>query len=290
MSMTIEDGFPGQRICSLPRPVVNEALRSPGTSHLAAVASGYFPHAQAHGMTRMSPIHEAVVIVCVSGRGWCEIEGVRHEVEPSHVVILPPDVAHSYGADLTDPWTVWWVHVAGKDLDEFLRATGMGAESPVRPLPELYRTVALVEEVTEWMERDSMPMTLLAASGAAWHLMATIAANLPNRSIRTTAIERTKDYLRHNVQERMSVAELAHRANLSPSHFAALFREQVGTSVLKYQTQLRMAKARELLDLTDWAVARVSEEVGYEDPFYFGRQFKAIHGITPLKYRSQNKG
>jgi AraC-like DNA-binding protein len=51
-----------------------------------------------------------------------------------------------------------------------------------------------------------------------------------------------------------------------------------------------MARARELLDPPELPVASIAATVGYPDAFYFSRQFRAVHGTTPLRYRAQHKG
>lgn len=288
--MTIADGFPGQRLLVLPRPRVAEALRQPGTAHLVVTDCGYFPEARAHGMARKSGIDQAIVIICTRGRGWCRIDGVRHRVKAGQVLIIPPGSAHSYGSDPDDPWTLWWLHVAGRDLLEFLSATGMTPAAPVRDITDVYRAVALVEEVVHWMENDATRASLVAASGAAWHLMALLSADRPTTSTRSSVIDRARDYLRNHIDERVAVADLAAMAAMSSSHFASLFKEQIGIPVLQYQTQLRMARARELLDTTDRPVASIAAAVGYVDAFYFSRHFRTVHGTTPLRYRAQHKG
>jgi AraC family transcriptional regulator of arabinose operon len=88
----------------------------------------------------------------------------------------------------------------------------------------------------------------------------------------------------------VSVAEPAAMSRLSGSHFAALFKSRIGYPALQYQTQLRMARALELLDTTDQSIAAVAAATGYTDSFYFARQFKKVHGVTPFGYRGQRKG
>jgi len=288
--MVIAEGFPGQRLLVLPRPTMRSALQRPGTSHLVVTDCGYFPEARAHGMTRHAGIDQAIVITCTKGRGWCVIDGVEHTVLPGQVLIIHPGLPHSYGADPDDPWTLWWLHVAGRDLGEFLRAVGMSPATPVRAVSDIYRVVALVEEVVHWMGEDSTWENLVAASGAAWHLMALLSADRQPSGSRASAVDLAREYLRNHLAERVAVSDLAAMASVSASHFAALFKEQVGMPVLQYQTQLRMARARELLDTTTWDVARIAAEVGYQDSFYFSRLFRRIHGTPPRGYRAQDKG
>jgi AraC family transcriptional regulator of arabinose operon len=288
--MVIADGFPGQRLFVLPRPRVQEALEQPGTRQLLVTDCGYFPEARAHGLKRTEPIDQAVIIVCTSGRGWCTLEGVTHAIERGQVLVLPPGLAHAYGSEQDDPWTLWWLHVNGTSVPELLDASGFTAASPVRTVSDVYRLVALIEEVVQQLERDLGSANSLAASGAAWHLLALLTSAAGASTAQSTVIDRAKSYLRGNLADRVSVTELAAMARLSPSHFATLFRTQVGLPVLQYQTQLRMARARELLDTTDLPVARISASIGYVDPFYFSRQFRAVHGTTALRYRAQHKG
>lgn len=288
--MTIPDGFPGQRMLVLPAPRVEVALRSPGTAHLTVTDCGYFPNAGAHGRRRVEPITQAVIIICAKGSGWCETEAGRFPIESGQVVILPPGRGHAYGSDPHDPWTLWWLHVGGNDLAEFLSSAGMTTASPVRNLSDPYRAIDLVAEVLRWMERDETTASLLAAAGTAWHLMALLASDRAVGTERHDVIDEAADYLRTQFAERVTVADLARTARLSTSHFATLFARRTGIPVLRFQTQLRMARARELLDTTELPIATVASQVGYPDSFYFSRQFRRAHGLTPNRYRQHRKG
>jgi AraC family transcriptional regulator of arabinose operon len=272
----------------LPAPRVREALLRPGTSHLLVTDCGYFPEARSHARTRSRSIDEAVIIVCAKGSGWCRTPSGTFPVGAGEVMILPPGIPHAYGADESDPWTLWWVHVAGARLPELLAEAGMTAEAPVRELSDVFAAVSLIGEVLEWMERDSTTRSLLAAGGAAWHLVTLLASDRPAGDERGTRIDRAAKYLRDHPAERIEVAELAAMVRLSPSHFATLFKQRLGYPVLQYQTQLRMAHARQLLDTTDKPIPEVAAASGYPDGLYFSRQFKRIHGITPNRYRHRD--
>ncbi|WP_269937815.1 AraC family transcriptional regulator [Arthrobacter sp. HY1533] len=288
--MRIAEGFPGQRLRVLPRPMAQQALQRPGTRALLVTDCGYFPQARAHGRVRTEPIAQAVVLLCTEGRGWCTVDGVDQAVRAGQAVVIPPGVPHAYGSDPDDPWTLWWMHLDGQELPALLEVGSAVGPDTVRTPAKLFRAVALLEEVVELMERELSPATLFAASAAAWHFLATLADAAPPQGSHSDVVGRAKDRLQRNLADGTSVAALAAEARLSPSHFATLFRKQVGLPVLQFQTQLRMARARELLDTTDLAVSAIAAQVGYPDAFYFSRQFRSIHGTTPLRYRSQSKG
>lgn len=83
-----------------------------------------------------------------------------------------------------------------------------------------------------------------------------------------------------------SVARLAQEANLSPSRFAARFREAFGESVMAYVTQWRLNIARHLLHTTEQSVAAIAYQVGYDNAPAFSRVFSRYMGCSPALWRA----
>ena len=287
--MDLKDGFANQRMCVVPRPIVVEALTAPVTRRLVVTDAGYFPGAQRHRRERTVGIEETIVIVCVSGIGWVEVNGERTRVGPSTAVVLNQGVAHSYGASDGSPWTIWWCHLRGTDVAELVEATGVTPARPTLALRSADRATALLDEIVSSLERDTSPARLLSTAGMAWRLMTQLAVDrkLPERG---QPIERAMRYLAERVEGTIQVPELAALVGVSPSHLSTLFREATGGGVLAHHTALKMALARRLLDTTTLGVAEVGREVGYDDQFYFSRQFRRVHGQSPSAYRAQRKG
>lgn len=285
------EGFPGQRMRVLPRPLVARALDGPTTSQLLVTDAGFFPRASTHGRSRAHGAAQHVVIVCAAGRGTCTLPSGVHAVGAGQALAIPAGLPHRYEADADEPWTIWWMHLVGAQVPGLLAAIGATPAQPVFGLGDPARVVSLIDTVIRRMERDETTASLLAASGAAWHAMALLAAD--RRTIskeQADPIEATIEHLRANVSTRVSLAELAGIAGLSVSHYAALFRRATGFGALEYQTRLRMGVARELLDTTERSIASVAAQVGYADPLYFSRQFRRIHGASPTEYRRHDKG
>lgn len=274
----------------LPRPVVRAALDDPVTSRLVVTDTGCYPHATGHRRTRPQGCAQAVVLVCVAGAGWCETPAGRYRVAPGQAVVLPAGVPHAYGADDADPWTIWWMHVTGADTAMLVHACPAAAGAPVVAVPDPARAAALVDEVLGALEHDDSPATLRTAAGAAWHLLALLATARHGAPARDDPAARAVAHLRAHLADDTSVADLAAGVGLSTSHFAALVRRTTGCGPQEYRTRLRMARARVLLDTTDLPVAAVARRVGYHDPLYFSRRFRAVHGTSAREYRGGAKG
>ncbi len=88
-------------------------------------------------------------------------------------------------------------------------------------------------------------------------------------------------YIEEHLRERITVAELAHRCNLSPSRFAHIFTECTGKSPVRYINELRIERASKLLLFSRMNVSEVASYYGFESIHYFSRLFRRIAGHTP---------
>ena len=93
-------------------------------------------------------------------------------------------------------------------------------------------------------------------------------------------------YMVAHIDQPMQVATLAALANVSLSHFFALFKQRTGCPPMDYFTRLRMRHACRLLGSGSASVKEVAAALGYDDPFYFSRVFKSVNHVAPSKYRN----
>lgn len=91
-------------------------------------------------------------------------------------------------------------------------------------------------------------------------------------------------YLEQNYTDSFSLDELSEFCGLSKHHMCRVFRKFTGFTIMEYQTDLRISKAKDLLQTTNLSVAEVGYMVGIYDVNYFYRLFKKKTGISPGKY------
>ncbi|HEY1661788.1 MAG TPA: AraC family transcriptional regulator [Verrucomicrobiae bacterium] len=101
-------------------------------------------------------------------------------------------------------------------------------------------------------------------------------------------IRRSIVYMVAHLDQPIQISALAAQANVSPSHYFALFKQQIGRPPIDYFIRLRMDHARELLNSTSSSVKEIAAIVGYHDQFYFSRVFKSVHRVAPTEYRRRN--
>lgn len=89
------------------------------------------------------------------------------------------------------------------------------------------------------------------------------------------------------LDRRVSTADLAAEARLSPQHFSRAFRQSFGTSPHAYVVARRVAHARHLMLTTTDALCRIALDCGFADQAHFTRHFHAHAGLPPHAWRRQ---
>jgi AraC-like DNA-binding protein len=115
--------------------------------------------------------------------------------------------------------------------------------------------------------------------------LAQVAATRPQRRSRRDALARVVRYCRDRLGERITLADAAAAADLSPTYLAHLLKKETGKSFVDLVTERRMERARELLAHTPDRVGAIAAAVGYDDEAYFARRFRQYVGRSPRAYR-----
>lgn len=288
-------GFEGQQHVMLPARVIETALREqPLLRSLLVAGAGYFPKAGGHLRRRPHGTDQAILVYCVKGRGWGELNGQRLPVRAGELLVVPPHVPHAYGASADQPWTIHWVHAVGANLRAYLHALKVTAHDPVVWLGEDLQLTLLFNELVTSLARDYSFRSLLHASQALAHLLALLIRHRHER-LRSNAdvaqrVAQSIVYMSERLQQPLRIPELAALANLSPAHFTVRFKQQTGSAPRDYLHLLRIHRACQLLHGTGLTVKEIAAQVGYQDPFHFSRQFKAAQGVSPTEYRAYKSG
>ena len=98
-------------------------------------------------------------------------------------------------------------------------------------------------------------------------------------------LARARDFIRAHATTGVSLAAAAREAGLSPQHFAASFRARYGVPPHRFQTLMRLDRARALL-AAGVAAAEVAIRCGFSDQSHLIRHFKRYLGTVPSSYRA----
>lgn len=287
-------GFRGQLLIVIPKRITSEFLSSdPLTNQLYITDIGYFPKARFHHIERPNGVNQHIIIYCTEGNGWIEVNNTWAEIHPSQFVIIPAGLPHKYGAAETDPWTIYWLHFKGSAAAYAAELLHKGSKNYTSPVNYHENRIQLFKTICFHLERGYSRDNLRYVNMLFSHFLSSLlfedkfntAADNKNKDVIDVVIEQ----MQQNINMPLSLKELAAFANLSVSHFSAVFREKTGYPPMEYFTHLKVQKACQYLLLTNIKIKDISEELGIADHYYFSRMFTKIMGTSPNHYRKRQE-
>lgn len=98
-------------------------------------------------------------------------------------------------------------------------------------------------------------------------------------------VDRITDYVEANLEQELTLSDLAALAGLSLAHFARAFRLTVGTPPHRYVLHRRIERAKQLLCGSEQPIAAVAFDCGFSSQAHLTSVFSRLVGTTPAKFR-----
>lgn len=228
-----------------------------------------------------------------------------YRVQPGSAVVVPPNEWHGYSQ--CQDLVVFDCFVAPELIDGTL--SFLDQELP------LLRTIHAGPTVS-WVPRVQLSAAELSRSLGELHSISDISTDqrsrvqvvghllvyldildrawperdvwrLPAGAQRHPAALRAMELMERDLAHAWSLAELAADVAVERTHLVRLFRRSVGTPPMAYLNRRRAQVAAALLVRTDRPVAQIGARLGWADPAYFARRFRAVFGLSPSAYRKR---
>lgn len=92
-------------------------------------------------------------------------------------------------------------------------------------------------------------------------------------------------YINARFSDKLPLAELSQRFEMSPSYLSRTFKKVTGFSIVGYQNLMRVREAQSFLIQTDKKISDIAGLVGFEQFAHFNRTFRKITGTSPTRFR-----
>ena len=236
------------------------------------------------------------------GNTWVtvpDLELSHHRISRDHVLVTPPSLP-VYGEWEGAEGTVVNFNFAPRLFEALAERAGL-SEALSKGLRHHFFSIdqrieavcrLLMEETEDRCARGPLYFDPLAQALAV-SVLDTV-RDQQRRKARAKAvppgIRRAVHCLETDFAEDLSVAELADRARMSRSHFAASFRQFTGYAPHEYLLLVRLNKARKLIAQGGPALrfAEIAAACGFCDQARLNRHFRRFFGTTPSAFRSRN--
>lgn len=285
------DGFEGQKLISLPPKIIRDNIaKNNNIAHIYITHIGYFPKASHHYRERRNGCEDNILIYCINGKGHFIIGDKHFEVTPNQYIMVPAtDSYMRYWADRDDPWTIYWVHFSGMNMNGFNQDLNITNHRGPVPVPFNPKTIDLWHYIYQNLEMGYSIDNLCNANFCLYHFIA--AFLFPDKHLQN---KQTADvdtitasilYMKEHLSDKLSVEDISGQLSLSTSYFSSIFKKATGMSPIDYFIQLKMQRACQMLYADDSKIKKIAADLGYDDPYYFSRAFKKCMGISPEQYK-----
>jgi AraC-like DNA-binding protein len=246
---------------------------SPELWHLLGATLGWDTWNRIENPERMEvPLHEPNV--CISfhntlGRAIAPIvvDGKVLGEMGTHLVIIKDNIDWGWHKDYALEHGIAWETYAAA-LERSPHMTIEQLEGAAELLGMIANTIANLAHTNLKLERE-----LIGARASARQ----------REAERAHLIRKAIDFMQRNLEEGITIADVAQQVALSPTYFGIVFTEQMGRSPIEFLTDMRIERAREYLAHTSMSVMDVCVALGY-NPSYFNRLYKQKTGLTPGQY------
>lgn len=290
--MKKKEGFDGQRSTMLAPALLAEIAAHPLCQGLYITDIGYYPNARFHHRKRKKGSPQHILIYCVQGAGWYQLHDEKHPITANQLIILPAHTPHHYGADNDHPWTIYWLHLAGQQVGDFLTYLhGPGAHQPLTVVPDEERFRAF-EDMLAHVNLSFNLDNLIYANACLPRFLVSFRESVYYHAVPhdpADVVSRSIDFMKGHLAQQLTLPELAGQAGLSASHYSALFRRRMQNSPVNFFTFLKMQRACQLLENTQLRIKEIAQELGFDDPYHFTRVFTTFIGLSPRQFRDTEK-
>ena len=279
------------RYYKIPAPLIEEQKANPLTSDLYFTEIGEIEVERGTIWSSAEKLENNMLVFCTKGSGIVMISEEQIPVSGEQFFIIPKGEVFKYYSVINENSKLLVAQFTGKN------SALMEKEfSVVRNLiPPVNNLVAnremLFDEIFNNLSKGFHDENLEYVNFCFGHLLATfIYANKTSDDLADESnpvIRKSIDFMNKNLDKKLSLNQISKEAGYSPTYFTTLFKKETNYSPLSYFSHLKIVKACEFLDYTRIKIKDISFTLGYNDPYYFTKDFKKKMGMAPRQYRKR---
>lgn len=287
--MQKREGFLGQQMIVLPKPVIEEAKKNYLINRLYITDIGFYPHAEYHFRERKRGATGNILIYCAAGMGWCKASTELYTIQPFTVCVIPAGVPHKYGADPKKPWTIYWMHLEGSIANHLMGSEVSTHDLRQGSMEEHFQRVQVFDEIFQNLGIPYQKRNLELANFLVYSFLASIFYKDIKQSEAATKgkiiIDHSIEYMKQNLKRNLKLQDFSKQAELSVSQYSNLFKKHASMSPMNLFIQLKVQRSCQLIENPYMRIKEIALELGFDDPLYFSRVFTKVMGVSPIRFR-----
>jgi len=239
-------------------------------------------------------LDEYQIIYITKGQGVFESNHCpKVEITPGTIILLFPGERHRYKPNCETGWDEYWIGLKGNVIDNLVQKQFLNKQNPCLSIGLNENIFNLFLHIIEVTKTENVGYQQLI-SGAAFHLIGLIHSTVKHNAMacesKELVVEEARILFRANINSDYSAEMAAKDLSVGYSWFRKIFKNHTGLSPGQYYIQLKIERAKELLNNPEIPIKEIAYELAFQNYFYFSTLFKKKTGLTPSDYRKRMIG
>lgn len=237
---------------------------------------------------------EYALYIITKGRGSIRADGKEYEAEEGEVLAVFPETEVKTAGSVQNFFYYIRLCFSGVQVRECVQEAGFFEESPLRFVDCMVKLKKTVRDMLEpdgadYVEHleQNCRITKIWIDLIEDHKISKGQISCTAGNDKIMEIQEIAAYMREHMEQNLKVEQIAKRYGMNRSGLTRQFRKVMGCPPQQYLLQVRIEKAKELLQNTEYTVGEVAARVGYRDALAFSHIFKEKCNMGPREYRNR---
>ena len=226
------------------------------------------------------------------GKGYLEYKEQKILLQKGDFFLLIPGEVTYYFADTQTPWSYYWLGISGIKAQEYFNLSSIYETAYLRSphteaLGNFIRTI--VKDAERLDESKASQLHVISQLFELMHQLNALSPKLDQETISPSQkLYREAKHLidiGYNSQD-ISIQYIADKLGVHRSYLSSIFKDFHKISPKEYLLEVRMKRAKELLETTNQPIKIIAYSVGYLDPLHFSKAFRQYYDCSPSQYRT----
>ena len=232
--------------------------------------------------------HENIEIIsCVDGEGTVFSDSLAIPLKKGETVVINSRHIHSVSCD--KKLTYYFVIIDKQffeendiDMEKIYFSEKIYDENITRLMQKIGAAFNNDEQFAVAKQRNAIS-NLLVYMCQNYVTNKTNSQNIFSKSYNTVLL--SLDYINENYSRKITLEEISKKLGYSKYHFARLFKETTGFTLVDHINATRCGVAKQMLMKTNKSVSEICLDCGFDSASYFSKTFKKFYGCLPTQYR-----
>ncbi len=226
----------------------------------------------------------------LGGRGTLRLGGANHPIRAGILFLIKPSEIHGLTAQSLVKSLDIKFRVGHGGLRRELLAAAGSVSIPESPAPALFERIRyegehkkpFYQEMCRTLMNELLLLYLRQQGG-----MPAANVGLPDeqREMQDPILRRALEFIHTNYGSHISIRDVARALGCSERAVRLHFQDSLGSRPLLFLQRYRVARAKELIEYSDYALKEIAEAVGFKTVHHFTRTFTATEGLSPGAWR-----